>query len=147
MASIIKEQDGWHAFVCIGGKRRSKRFPGKGQAADWANRIERQLRDGEGAGGGGRHTLADAMERYDREVTPNKKGARWESIRLKLLQRDKRLVDVKLSKLSSTDLAAWRDRRLGEVSGATVAREMNLISHVLTIARKEWRWMPACTRR
>jgi integrase len=141
MASITKEEDGWHAFVCVDGKRRSKRFPGKNQAADWANRIERQLRDGDEAETGHSHTLADAMERYEREVTPTKKGARWEAVRLKLLLRDRALVDIKLSKLSSADLAAWRDRRLKEVSGSSVAREMNLIGHVLTIARKEWRWI------
>ena len=77
MASITKTDDGWHAFVCVGGKRRSKRFPGRAQAADWANRIERQLRDGAADGPAGDHTFAEALERYEREVSPTKKGARW----------------------------------------------------------------------
>ncbi len=34
----------------------------------------------------------------------------------------------------------WRDRRLREVSGATVNRELNLISSVFERARKEWGW-------
>jgi integrase len=141
MASITKTDDGWHAFVCVGGKRRSKRFPGRGQAADWANRMERQLRDGAEDGPAGDHTLAEALERYEREVSPTKKGARWESARIGMVKRDTALADVPLSKLSAADLAAWRDRRLKVVSGASVKRDINLISHVLTIARKEWRWI------
>jgi len=142
MASITKVDDGWHAFVCVGGRRRSKRFPGRAQAADWANLVERQLRDGAEDGPASDHTFAEALERYEREVSPTKKGARWESARIGLVLRDKALSGVTLSKLSAADLAAWRDRRLKEVSGASVKRDINLISHVLTIARKEWRWIP-----
>jgi integrase len=35
----------------------------------------------------------------------------------------------------------WRDRRLVDVSGASVNREKNLLSHVCTIAVKEWKWL------
>jgi hypothetical protein len=37
--------------------------------------------------------------------------------------------------------AVWRDRRLRTVSGPSVAREMNLIGHVFTVALKEWCWL------
>jgi integrase len=143
MASIVRAGSGWRAFVAIGGIRKSKRFDGKAAASDWANKIERQLRDGDESSSATGRTLADAMERYERDVTPTKKGARWESIRLAKLLRDRKLVDVRLSKLSPADIAAWRDRRLKEVSSASVAREMNLIGTVLTQARKEWRWISA----
>lgn len=35
-------------------------------------------------------------------------------------------------------MAEWRDKRLKEVSGSTVNRDLNLISHVINAARKEW---------
>jgi integrase len=48
---------------------------------------------------------------------------------------------VKLSDLSPAVIADWRDRRLRSVSGSTVQREMNILSHACNIARKEWRWL------
>ncbi|MGA3957097.1 site-specific integrase [Ralstonia nicotianae] len=35
-------------------------------------------------------------------------------------------------------MAQWRDKRLKEVSGSTTNRDLNLISHVINVARKEW---------
>jgi integrase len=99
--------------------------------------MELQLRDGEGSSD---RSVKDCLERYEREITPHKKGARWESVRIRLLLRDE-LANVRLPKLSASDLAAWRDRRLRSVSGSSVGREMNLLSHVFSVARKEWKWI------
>jgi integrase len=49
---------------------------------------------------------------------------------------DKKIVDIK-----PADIAAWRDERLITVKGSTVNRDMNLLSHVFTIARREWGWI------
>jgi len=38
-------------------------------------------------------------------------------------------------------VAAWKDRRLKSVSGASVRREMNLLLSVLEISRREWGWL------
>jgi integrase len=46
-----------------------------------------------------------------------------------------------LAEVSKTDIAQWRDRRLQAVSGSTVNRELNLISHCFAIARDEWGWI------
>jgi integrase len=35
-------------------------------------------------------------------------------------------------------MAEWRDKRLKKVSGSTTNRDLNLISHVINVARKEW---------
>ena len=61
-------------------------------------------------------------------------------VRLGFLSRDQ-LADVRLSDLNATHLAQWRDRRLRDVSGSTVNRDLNLISHCFAIARDEWRWI------
>jgi len=47
-----------------------------------------------------------------------------------------------LSDLGPEHFADWRDRRLSEVSPATVLREWNLLSAICTRAVKEWRWLP-----
>lgn len=35
-------------------------------------------------------------------------------------------------------MATWRDQRLKSVSGSTTNRDLNLLSHVINVARKEW---------
>ena len=46
-----------------------------------------------------------------------------------------------ICELCSFVIAGWRDRRLQEVGSASVAREMNLISGIMSVARKEWQYI------
>lgn len=85
-------------------------------------------------------TLRDAFQAYAKAVSPSKDGARWEKVRLKMLEGST-MADKPISRLSEADIAEWRDERLQAVSGPSVRREMNLIQSVLEIARKEWRWI------
>jgi integrase len=85
-------------------------------------------------------TLGDALDRFAREVSPKRKGHRWEVLRLGLLQRD-RIASLALQDLTPAELALWRERRLRVVSGASVRREMSLLKSVLRLCRKEWGWM------
>ena len=63
-------------------------------------------------------------------------------MRLEALKRDfPALAGKTLSKLTTADLVAWRDARLANVSKGSVQRDINLISHVFTKARDEWKWM------
>lgn len=91
---------------------------------------------------GERHTLADAMRKYASEVSPGKRGGRWEIIRLDALGRDDTLPCGELvGKLTTTHVAEWRDARLRVVKPNTVLREIGLLSAVLETARREWRWI------
>jgi integrase len=48
-----------------------------------------------------------------------------------------------LAKLTSSDVATYRDERLKTVAPATVVRELNTISHAIEIASREWGlWVP-----
>lgn len=85
-------------------------------------------------------TFAVLLQRYDKEVSSKKKGARWESVRLKALESD-RLAQVRLRQFGPPHVSDWRERRLKAVSGASVRREWNLLSHVCTYAVREWRWL------
>ena len=53
------------------------------------------------------------------------------------MQRDP-IASYTLATLKPAHVAEWRDSRLRSVSGSTVNREMNLLHHVLEVARKEW---------
>lgn len=137
MASFIKHKQGWRALVSRKGVRKSKVFPTKRAAQDWATQIEYDLTHN--LIGGTKHTVGHAFDRYAKEVSSAKKGARWEIIRLKKLETYP-IAKLVLADLKPADIAAWRDERLKEVLPASVRREMNLMSSVFNVARKEWGW-------
>jgi integrase len=48
-----------------------------------------------------------------------------------------------LAKLTSSDVATYRDERLKSVAPATIVRELNTISHAIEIGSREWGfWLP-----
>ena len=85
-------------------------------------------------------TVADAFARYGNEVSVEKKGKRYEQIKLNAFTRD-HFARIKLSELTPTDIADWRDSRLKKVSPASVNRELNLISAVFSTAKRDWGWI------
>ena len=80
--------------------------------------------------------MRDVFDRYATEVSVLRKGEKWEVVRLNKIGRDE-IGDIVISELRPADIANWRDRGVLEVLPASVAREMNLISGVMTFARKE----------
>jgi integrase len=135
MASFRKYRKGWRAEVSCRGVRQSKVFPTKREAQDWAARTEYRIKNVDSIPG--KTLLSQVFDRYGREVSNKKKGARWEIIRLERLKRDK-IANIQLGQLAPSDFAEWRDRRLREVKPASVIREMQLMSSVLNTARREW---------
>jgi hypothetical protein len=69
-------------------------------------------------------------------VSPEKRGARWEAIRLRALAP---AFPVAAIEVDGATMAEWRDKRLAVVSASTVHRELTLISSVFTRAMREWR--------
>lgn len=138
LASILKHKDGWRALVNRKGVRESRVFDTKRAAQDWANQREYEILN---AGPPGkRKTVAELFDRYAREVSSKKRGARWEIIRLERF-KGYDLAALTVSKVTAADVASWRDQRLTEVKGASVRREMQLMSSAFNLARKEWGWM------
>lgn len=82
-------------------------------------------------------TLADLIDKYLAEVTPNHKGAVQEQVRLLQMKRC-RLAQHAAATVKNTDFGAWRDSRLKEVSAGTVIRELNSWHAIIEHGRKEW---------
>lgn len=140
MATIRKLANGkWQAQVARQGVRRSKTFDKKLAAKDWATIEERAILEG-GDVEASKRTFADVLKRYAREVSPSKKGGRWEMIRIEKFCRDP-IADTLLSDLTPEELGRWRDRRLRDVKPGSVKREIALMSAALTEARREWKWI------
>lgn len=140
MATISKRGKAWRAQIRIEGfPTKSGTFKTKAEAQEWAVDTERELRARVG-GVSLTHTVKDVFDRYAEEVSPHKRGARWELLRLAALCNDP-LADIKLIDLRPDDVGQWRDRRLKSVTGSTVNRELNLISNCFNVAADEWGWM------
>lgn len=136
MASIRRRGSRWRAELYRDGTRESDTFDTKAQAIQWAHKREAELT-------GVRlpdKSVKDALRKYAEEVAPKHKGEKWEVLRCGLLERDA-LAAVRLPALRPGDIAAWRDRRLEVVSGASVRREMNLLQSVFKKCRTEWHWL------
>lgn len=135
MATIRRHGAGWRAEVNRRGIRKSRVFATKQEARDWAARAEWEILNADQVASA--TTLGEAMNRYANEVSPTKRGERWEVIRLAKLGRDP-VASIPIADLRPHHLADWRDRRLAEVSPGSVIREMQVLSAVLSQARREW---------
>ena len=130
----------------VSGVRHSGTFPTKAHALAWE--ADKRTSPGDVKTAHGKKTCADAFKKYELEISKGKDGYRWEALRLASMAESS-LGPVRMSDLNATHVAAWRDERLRTipagrtrpVQGATVTREMNLLSHVFSIARKEWKWI------
>lgn len=144
---------------------RTRTFPTRAQAEAWARDIESKIDTGEPvlSAEAARTTLHEALDRYEREITPGKRGARQERRRIAAWRRHP-LARRFLPMLRGADLADYRDARLagvdferflqaraaGEipVHGAddpkpvgadTVRLELAIIGNLYRIAATEWR--------
>ena len=137
MPSISKSYGVWRVRI----RRRglplvSKVFKAKADAQTWAFKTERSMELGFLSPD---HDcpLKELLERYRREITPTKNGATQENTRIKKLCKHP-IARIRLSNLTSNDIAKFRDERLETVSGSTVTKELSLISHAIKTAMREW---------
>jgi integrase len=146
MATIQKRGGTWRVQVRRRGKSLSAAFDTRIEAEHWAIRTESQMLDGlipqaparrqvEQAG----ETAADVFQRYADEVSPKKRGGRWEQVRLKGFIEKYPVFQNGITLITGPDIADWRDVRLVSVSASTVNRELCLLSTIFTHAMKEWR--------
>lgn len=137
-------QGTWRIQIEIGGQRDSGTFRSKREAEEWKARRTLELRAEGKSGSGANKTLLDALRRYADEVTPEKRGADKERIRLAAFEKSDHAalpLRRKLSAITTDDIGKWRDGRLKVVARGTVLREMGVLSTVLECARREWRWI------
>mgnify|MGYP000715758548 CR=1 FL=1 len=117
----------------------SKSFINQKDAHSWIRSVESDMDKGihSDCGTASVVTLADALIRYRKEITPAKKGRVREAERI-AVWLEHPLAKRSLSSLKSTDFVQHRDRRCAAVASNTVRLELALISHLFSIARKEW---------
>ena len=140
MATIEKRGQFWRVKIRRTGlPSQTRTFDNRTHAQQWARSVESDLDKGivVDRRTAQRLSLAEVLERYRREVTPTKRGSADENLRLKAMAQ-RPFARIRMSALTSSQLAAYRDERLKVVSGATVNREFSVLSHAIDTARREW---------
>ena len=142
MATIRKRGDyQWEVRVRRQGHPvQCKTLNTKIEAEAWARQIEGEMDRGVFVSRveAERTTLADALDRYIREIIPLKKQSVRETNRARMLQRTP-LSKRFLASIHGKDIADFRDARAQSGAGAnTIRLDLALISHLYAVAVKEW---------
>lgn len=142
MGTITETKTGYRAFVNTLGVRESSSFRTQREAKAWIAQRETELRANAKKPLGDLHTLKYAFNRYKEEVTPTKKGQRSEALRIERMIADDYLpMSLPISQVTTDHLGQWRDSRLKIVKPGSVLRDINIISNIFTVARREWKWI------
>lgn len=133
----------------IGQDALSMTFSRRAAAREWAEREQdrlRALRPGQSAS----LTLADAIDRYKREVLPGLKSSRTREVQIDWWREqlgDVALVDLspgmiadKLQELAAGKSTHWKDPERRR-TGATVNRFHAALSAVLRMTARGWHWI------
>jgi integrase len=148
----------WRAVVRMQGRKMSQTFDLKANAEDWIAEQERLIRRGQNPDATAM-SLADAIHRYEIEVSKRKRGYEQEKYRLEAWRRDA-LADKRLNEIRAWEIAAYiRDRQTGKprppskkgsgnrgvrerapepVGAQTILSEVTLLQAIFETAIKDW---------
>lgn len=144
MASISKTAKGYRVQVYVGGVRASSVHRTRREADAWGAQKEAELRSEQQDDPGSRVKLREMLQRYANEVSADKRGRRWEELRIAAFCRSPDLpLDTAVGSVTPEQVARWRDVRTKQVQPGTVLREMGLLASAFEHARKEWRLIKA----
>lgn len=141
LASITKRGRYWRAqIVRRGYPPQYRTFDSRVEAEAWARVLESEIDRGVFVSRveAEKTTLAEALKRYEREISVGKAHPAQDHQRIRhWLRQD--LAHYFLANLRGVDFAKYRDDRLALGRAAnTVRLELALVSHMFEIARKEW---------
>lgn len=147
MATIVRSGKKWKAIVrraALGVPLKVRTFEHKSDAEAWGRKTESEIERGlwHDNAAAETTTLEEALDRYESDVLPRKRGLRGERSILGIL-RDERESKLPLARFSSKHAAAMRDRwAVAGLKPGSIHRRFHTLSHVFTVAAAEWD-MPA----
>ncbi len=124
----------------------SKTFKHQTTAKRWAEKTELELREGtyNTIAEARKHTVADAIDRYEKHVLPSVKRSKRDHI---LYWWKERVGHYLLNDVTPAIVAELRDqlgteatRQGKQRAPGTIVRYLVTLSHIFSIALKEWQW-------
>ncbi|MDP2354825.1 MAG: site-specific integrase [Beijerinckiaceae bacterium] len=140
MATIRKRNGKYQVQVrLLGSPPSSRAFTLRRDAEAWGREAERTIEVGDLPISRShlKATLGDLLARYRDEVTPAKRSAHTERLRIGLILRHP-ISNLAVARLRPEDIARFRDERLAKRATETVRQDLVLLRQVLLVARKEW---------
>lgn len=143
MATYKRLRSGnWNAQIHVKGVRESYTAPTKREVELWAAARQVEVLKQVAVSGGAKadYSVDELLELYKSRVSVTKRGKKWEVNRIKRFQRDT-FAALRCREISPSDIADWMfyrqfpNGKYNEdpvVSGATVVRDMNLLSHIFS---------------
>ena len=143
MATIRKRGSKWQVQVRRNGQAAvSRSFNSNRDARAWGRQMETLADTGKldkVHQTTAKRTVKDLLTRYLEEVSVQKKGHGRETYTINALLRED-FADQTINEVTPSVFAAYRDRRLGEIKGTTIRRNLGIIQHAFDIAVREWGW-------
>ncbi len=132
----------WQAVIRKKGfPPQSKTFKSKRDCDVWATDVEAKMNRGTFSDMSEAEslTLAKGLEKYLKEVTPNKKGKYQETNRINKLIANTKISGKTFATFKSFDCAKYRDEMAAfGLSASTINKELSVISHLYEVALKDW---------
>jgi len=136
MASITKRNGRYHVRIRkTGFPTQCNSFSLRKDAERWTREIERLNENGYQFGCS--ETVSDLLDRYLKEITPQKRCAKIERYRIRKLQSSA-LASITLDKLRPQHIATYRDERLKHVAPSTCIWDLSILSHAISTAIRDW---------
>ncbi len=131
----------WQAGVRMDGQVKWATFRTKGEAKKWAAQLETSIDEGKHfeTVESRKKTVRDLMERYRREIIPQKKDQRNPERGARFWTEQ--LGDVKLHRLRRAAIDKVLTELAERRSPATVNRYLAVLRHACGIAESKWQWM------
>jgi len=139
MASIKPYQNGYRAQVYVSGVRDSQTFRTLREANAWAGARETELRNSSKQQPKDKHTLRELLEKYRDEVSPTKRGERWEVVRINKFLKSTLPLDQPLSKCTTEVIGIWRDKQ--KLAAGSIIRELGMLRSIFEFAKRELKWI------
>ena len=124
----------------VGFPVQTKTFATREEAEVWAAEVELSQKKGTFVCNkeAQKTTVAAALRKYLKEVTPHKKGSKEEAGKIGLLLREP-FVQLPLTELSGHVLKTWADEQAARGYAAnTIRLKLAIVSNLYTVARKLW---------
>lgn len=140
MASIIKRGSKYRAAVTKNGIRKTATFRTKSEAQAWSYEQEHKI-EVLAKGGAVDILFSEVLERYQNEVSVNKRTWRREVGRINVMLKEP-IANRYVQDIRREDIEDWIEARLMKgLKSSSVERDLSVLSNVFTYCLKRWNYI------